>query len=59
MDRLTRVINSPAMLALMAVLLWMLQTIRRVTRREGVVMLAAYRLGIAALVGLGVCQSRS
>jgi cation:H+ antiporter len=42
MDRLTQVFNFPAMLATMAVLLWMLISDRKITRREGVALLAIY-----------------
>lgn len=50
MDRLTQLFNFPAMLAVMALLFWMLWTDRRVSRREGVVLLAVYAAYIIALV---------
>jgi cation:H+ antiporter len=56
LDRLTQLFNFPAMLAFMALLLWMLLTDHRVTRREGAVLLAAYGAYLAALVTLTFCQ---
>lgn len=50
MDRLTQLMNFPAMLAVMAVLVWMLWTDRRVTRREGAALVAIYGVYIGALV---------
>jgi len=58
MDRLTQVFNFPALLLIMALLLWMLLTDRRVTRREGVVLLVTYGVYIAALVGLTLVVTR-
>jgi cation:H+ antiporter len=52
LDRLTQLFNFPALLAVMAVLVVMLWTDRRVTRREGAVLLAVYALYIAALAGI-------
>jgi cation:H+ antiporter len=49
MDRFTHVFNFPAMLVIMAILLWVLLTDRRVTRREGVVLLASYAVYIVLL----------
>jgi cation:H+ antiporter len=54
MDRLTQTFNFPAMLAAMLLLLWMLLSDRRVTRREGVVLLAAYTAYIICLIALTV-----
>jgi cation:H+ antiporter len=52
MDRLTQLFNLPAMLAAMLLLLWMLLSDRRVTRREGVFLLLFYSAYIAILVSL-------
>ncbi|HZI33096.1 MAG TPA: calcium/sodium antiporter [Candidatus Binatia bacterium] len=54
MDRQTQLFNFPAMLVVMAVLVWMLWTDRRVTRREGAVLLAIYAGYLALLVGLTI-----
>jgi cation:H+ antiporter len=53
-DRLTQVFNFPALLGIMALLLWMLLTDRRVTRHEGTVLLGCYALYVAALVALTI-----
>lgn len=58
LDRLTQVFNFPAMLAVMALLGWILWTDRRVTRREGVILLAVYGAYLAALVGLRIAAGR-
>jgi cation:H+ antiporter len=58
MDRLTQVFNFPAMLVVMSLLLWILLTDRRVTRREGVVLLSTYAIYIAALVTLTLVAGR-
>ncbi|MEW6158479.1 MAG: calcium/sodium antiporter [Verrucomicrobiota bacterium] len=50
MDRLTQLFNFPAMLGIMILLLWMLRTGHRVTRREGAVLLGVYALYIATLL---------
>jgi cation:H+ antiporter len=50
MNRLTQLFNFPAMLLVFAVLVWMLVTDRRVTRKEGVTLLVLYNFYIAALV---------
>jgi cation:H+ antiporter len=52
MDRLTQMFNFPAMLVLMSLLVWMMSTDRRVSRREGVILLSAYALHVAALIGI-------
>lgn len=59
MSRLTQAFNFPALLAVMALLLWMLFTDRRVTRREGAVLLAAYGAYLVALVALTVGVTRA
>ena len=50
LDRWTQVFNFPALLVMMGLLLWMLLTDRRVTRREGVILLATYAVYLAGLV---------
>jgi cation:H+ antiporter len=59
MDRLTQVFNFPAMLAMMALLLWMLLTDRRVSRREGAVLLASYGAYLVALVVLTIWHGKT
>jgi cation:H+ antiporter len=58
LDRLTQLFNFPAMLAIMALLCWMLWTDHRVTRREGALLLAAYAAYLVVLVGLTYFASR-
>jgi cation:H+ antiporter len=50
LDPFTRSFNFPAMLVMMCVLLWMMLNDRRVTRREGVVLLVGYAIYLAAIV---------
>lgn len=57
-DRLTQLFNFPALLVVMALLLWMLLTDRRVTRREGTALLVTYGVYITALVVLTLVASR-
>jgi cation:H+ antiporter len=57
MSRLTQLFNCPAMLAFMGLLLWVLLTDRRVTRREGAVLLAAYGAYLAVLITLTAFQN--
>jgi len=52
MDRRTQLLNFPAMLAVMAVLIWMLWTGRRVTRWEGATLVAVYAVYVTAIVTL-------
>jgi Ca2+/Na+ antiporter len=52
MDRLTQLFNFPAMLGLMLLLVWMLRTDKRLSRREGVALLAVYAIYLAFLVVL-------
>lgn len=54
MDRLTQLFNFPAMLAIMGTLCWMLWTDRRVTRKEGVILLALYGAYLLALTSTTV-----
>ncbi len=57
LDRLTQLFNFPAMLAMMALLCWMLWTDRHVTRREGGILLAVYGAYLAALVGITIAAA--
>lgn len=59
MDRVTQLFNFPAMLAMMALLGWILWTDRRVSRREGAVLLAVYGAYLAALVAITMAAARS
>jgi len=52
MDRVTQLFNFPAMIGMMILLVWMLRTDKRLSRREGVALLAAYALYLACLVVL-------
>ena len=52
MRRATQLLNFPALLAVFGLLLWMLLTDRRVTRKEGVGLLLTYCLYLCALVFL-------
>jgi len=58
MDRLTQVFNFPALLAIMIVLVVMLWTDRRVTRREGVILLCLYGLYLLGITALTATASR-
>jgi cation:H+ antiporter len=51
LDRFTQLFNFPALLLVMVTLVVMLWTERRVTRREGVVLLVMYGVYLAALTG--------
>ena len=57
LDRLTQLFNFPALLAMMALLCWMLWTDRRVTRREGAILLVVYGVYLAALVGITIAAA--
>lgn len=52
MDRLTQAFNFPALMAMLGLLLWILLSDRRVTRREGVMLLVAYAVYLVALIAL-------
>jgi cation:H+ antiporter len=52
MDRLTQLFNFPAMLVAMLLLLWTLSSDRRVTRREGCMLLAFYGSYLSILVAI-------
>jgi len=54
MTRATQLLNFPALLAMMLLLVLVIFTARRVTRREGVVLLTAYAVYIAVLIGMTV-----
>jgi cation:H+ antiporter len=54
MDRVTQLFNFPSMLLLMGALLYILLSERRVTRREGVFLLASYAVYLTALILLTV-----
>lgn len=58
LDRLTQLFNFPALLAVMALLIVMLWTGRRVTRREGIVLLAVYGVYLAALAGMTLLATK-
>lgn len=50
MRRETQLYNFPAMLGLFGLLLWMMRTDRRITRKEGTALLVFYNLYLAGLV---------
>ncbi|MCS7337833.1 MAG: calcium/sodium antiporter [Verrucomicrobiae bacterium] len=50
LSRVTELFNFPVLLAVFGLMLWMLLTDRRVTRREGAVLLATYGLYLTGLV---------
>ncbi len=50
MSRATQVFNFPAMLVIFGLLLWMLWTDRKVSRKEGIVLLVTYSFYLCALV---------
>jgi cation:H+ antiporter len=52
MSRATQLYNFPALLALFGVALWMILTDRRITRREGAVLLGCYGLFLVGLVAV-------
>jgi cation:H+ antiporter len=52
MDRLTQLFNFPAMIGMMLLLVWMLRTDKRLSRRKGVALLAVYAIYLAFLVVL-------
>jgi cation:H+ antiporter len=58
LDRTTQLFNFPALLAVMILLVVMLWTGRRVTRREGVVLLTVYGLYLVAVTALALTASR-
>jgi cation:H+ antiporter len=52
MGRVTQLFNFPAMLVVMAVLVWMLWTDRRLSRKEGIALVSLYGLYLAALIAI-------
>jgi len=50
LDQFTRFFNFPAMLVMMGALLWMILNDRRVSRREGIVLLAGYAIYLTVIV---------
>lgn len=54
----TELFNFPALLVILGLLLWVLLTGRRVTRREGAMLLTAYGVYIVALIGLTLVTAR-
>jgi cation:H+ antiporter len=54
MDRATQAFNFPALLASMLLFLYVILTGNRVTRRQGVLLLGAYALYIAAIAVIGM-----
>jgi cation:H+ antiporter len=50
MDRVNQMLNLPVMLAIMLLLVWMLRTDRRLSRREGGALLGIYACYIAAVI---------
>jgi cation:H+ antiporter len=50
MDARTQLLNFPVMLVIMALLLWMLITDRRISRREGISLITVYALYVTMLV---------
>ena len=56
MSRVTQLVSVPAMLVFMVLAFWMMSTDRRVSRREGVVLLVAYVTYLLVLVGLAVAR---
>jgi cation:H+ antiporter len=58
LDRFTQLFNFPALLVIMGILVVILWTGRRVTRREGVVLLGVYALYIAALTGFTLALTK-
>ncbi len=59
LDRLTQVFNFPAMLAMMALLGWLLWTDGRLSRREGALLLGCYGTYLAALVAITLATRSS
>jgi cation:H+ antiporter len=56
LDRLTQLFNFPAMLLALLLLWWMLRTSKRMTRREGAILLTYYGAYLAVVVTLTVWQ---
>ncbi len=58
MDRFTQLFSFPALLLVMVLLVVMLWTDRRLTRREGIVLLAVYGIYVLALSAITLAMSR-
>ncbi len=58
MDRLTQLFSFPAMLAFMALLFWMLLSDRRLSRREGLSLLAFYAIYLMIVAGITITSTR-
>lgn len=58
MDRLTQVFNFPALLAVMALLFWMLRTKTRVGRRAGMALLGVYAAYLVGVVTVTLLAAR-
>lgn len=58
LSAVTELFNFPALLVIFALLLWVLSTDRRVTRKEGALLLGAYAVYITALIGLTLATAR-
>ncbi|MHB1309147.1 MAG: sodium:calcium antiporter [Limisphaerales bacterium] len=54
LERWTQGFNFPALLVVRGLLLWMLLSDRRVTRREGVILLVTYAVYLAGLVAFAL-----
>jgi cation:H+ antiporter len=52
MSRATQLLNFPAMLLMMGLLVWTLLTGHRVTRREGVALMTTYAVYLCVLIGM-------
>lgn len=51
MDRVTQLLNFPALLLGMCIVLWMLCSARRISRREGGILIGYYALYVAVVLG--------
>ncbi len=58
LERATQLLNFPALLVVFGLLLWVLLTDRRVTRKEGVALLVSYSFYLCALVFLTAVLKR-
>jgi cation:H+ antiporter len=51
MDRVTQLLNFPALLLGMCIVLWMLCSARRISRREGGILIGYYTVYVALVLG--------
>lgn len=58
MDRLTQRFNFPAMLVTMVLMLWMMKTDKRLSQREGAILLVFYSVYLITLAGIMMWQRR-